>query len=137
MTTPPPQDDSSTRPGSRPTGDPYRHPTAALGGPYEQGVSGQPPGSYPQDGPYRDGPYRDFGARQPVKRSTGRVVAAIVLLVIGALASLLALLATVVVAGELGESANPAYLLGRLFESWLVAAVFVVPGLLLLRRPRR
>lgn len=133
MTTPPPQDDdSSTRTGSRHNGDPYRHPTVAPGGPYEQGVSGQPPGSYPQDGPDRD-----LGAAQPVKRSTGRVVVAIVLLFFGVLATLLALLATVGFIAVIGDTANPWEASGSLIGTWLVALVFVIPGLLLLRRPKR
>lgn len=113
MSTPTPDDDGRPRTDPQPPTDPFAQ------GPYAQ--DRHQPGAGPQRG----------------KRSTVKTVIAVVLLVIGALATLLALLTTLGFVAEIGDTAAPANLVGQLVGAWLVVLIFVVPGLLLLRRPKR
>lgn len=102
-----------------PPGQPHGHPAPTPG--YGQPTTGAP---------------YDPTASQP-SRSTGRTVAAIVLLVLGTLATLVAVLATVGFLAVVGDVVEPYRFAGGMIAWWVLAVILMVPGLLLLRRPRR
>lgn len=69
----------------------------------------------------------------PPPRKAWRTVLGIILIVVGIFAALSGMSAAM----SSAEDINAGYLVGVLIGALLAVAVFVVPGILLLRRPRR